>query len=83
VSTQTKSEIHPQAVVSPSVRLGARITIGAYAIVGEHVTLGEGCSVSAHAVIQGPSRIGRNNVFHPFCSIGGDPQDLKFHGEQT
>jgi UDP-N-acetylglucosamine acyltransferase len=83
VSTQTKTEIHPQAVVSAGARLGARVKIGAYAVVGEHVTLGEGCSVDAHAVIQGPSTIGRHNVFHPFCSIGGDPQDLKFHGEQT
>jgi UDP-N-acetylglucosamine acyltransferase len=81
--TKTKAEIHPQAVVSASAQIGARVRIGAYAIVGEHVTLGEGCSVDAHAVIQGPSTIGRHNVFHPFCSIGGDPQDLKFHGEQT
>jgi UDP-N-acetylglucosamine acyltransferase len=22
-------------------------------------------------------------VFHPFCSVGADPQDLKFHGERT
>ena len=66
-----------------SARIGARVKIGAYAVIGEHVTLGEGCSVDAHAVIQGPSTIGRHNVFHPFCSIGGDPQDLKFHGEQT
>lgn len=69
--------------MSASARIGARVKIGAYAIVGEHVTLGEGCSVDAHAVIQGPTTIGRNNVFHPFCCVGGDPQDLKFHGEQT
>ena len=83
MSTQIKTEIHPQAVVSAGARLGAQVKIGAYAIVGEHVTLGDGCSVDAHAVIQGPSTIGRRNMFHPFCSVGGDPQDLKFHGEQT
>jgi UDP-N-acetylglucosamine acyltransferase len=83
VTTQIKTEVHPQAVVSAGARLGARVKIGAYAIVGERVTLGEGCFVDAHAVIQGPSMIGRDNVFHPFCSIGGDPQDLKFRGEQT
>jgi UDP-N-acetylglucosamine acyltransferase len=83
VNTQTKLEIHPQAVVAPSARLGARVRIGPYAIVGEHVVLGEGCTLDAHAVVQGPATIGRHNVFHPFCVIGGDPQDLKFHGEQT
>jgi UDP-N-acetylglucosamine acyltransferase len=76
-------EIHPQAVVASGAKIGARVRIGAYAIVGEHVELGEGCMLDAHAVVQGPAVIGRHNVFHPFCSIGGDPQDLKFHGEQT
>ena len=78
-----RHEIHPQAMVATGARIGARVKIGAYAIVGEHVELGEGCMLDAHAVVQGPAVIGRHNVFHPFCSIGGDPQDLKFHGEQT
>jgi UDP-N-acetylglucosamine acyltransferase len=51
--------------------------------VGDDVELGEGCVVHSHAVIHGPSKIGRRNVFHPFCSIGGDPQDLRFEGEKT
>ncbi len=76
-------EIHPHAVVAPTARLGIHVKVGAYAIVGEHVTLGEGCKVDAHAVIQGPATIGARNIFHPACSIGGDPQDLKFHGEHT
>ncbi len=76
-------EIHPQAVVASSAKLGPRVKIGAYAIVGEHVELGEGCLLDSHAVVQGPATIGRHNIFHPFCSIGGDPQDLKFHGEHT
>jgi UDP-N-acetylglucosamine acyltransferase len=80
---QRSAEIHPQAVVAASARLGARVKIGAYAIVGEHVVLGEGCTLDAHAVVQGPATIGRHNIFHPFCVVGGDPQDLKFHGEQT
>jgi UDP-N-acetylglucosamine acyltransferase len=80
---QENREIHPQAVVAASARLGARVKVGAYAIVGEHVVIGEGCTLDAHAVVRGPATIGKHNVFHPFCSIGGDPQDLKFHGEPT
>ncbi len=79
----SQHDIHPQAVVSASARLGARVKIGAFAIVGEHVTLGDGCTLDAHAVVLGPATIGRHNTFHPFCVIGGDPQDLKFRGEQT
>jgi UDP-N-acetylglucosamine acyltransferase len=79
----TVPEIHPRAVVAASSKLGADVRIGAYAVVGEHVALGDGCLLHAHAVVQGPAKIGKNNTFHPFCSIGGDPQDLKFHGEKT
>jgi UDP-N-acetylglucosamine acyltransferase len=83
VNAARDCQIHTHAIVAPGARLGARVKIGAYALVGEHVELGEGCMLDAHAVVQGPAKIGRNNVFHPFCSVGGDPQDLKFHGEQT
>jgi len=77
------SQIHEQAVVSPKAKLGSAVEIGPYAIVGDDVELGDGCVLYSHAVVQGPSRIGRNNVFHPFCSVGGDPQDLRFRGEKT
>jgi UDP-N-acetylglucosamine acyltransferase len=79
----TMQAIHAQAAVAPSAKLGVDVQVGAYAVIGENVEVGEGCVLHAHAVIQGPSRFGRNNVFHPFCSVGADPQDLKFHGERT
>jgi UDP-N-acetylglucosamine acyltransferase len=34
-------------------------------------------------VVRGPARIGQKNIFDSFCSVGGDPQDLKFSGEPT
>lgn len=77
------NEVHPHALVSPKVRLGDGVGIGAFAVVGDDVELGAGCRLHAHAVVQGPARFGRENIFHPFCSIGGDPQDLKFAGERT
>jgi UDP-N-acetylglucosamine acyltransferase len=77
------SQIHLQAVVSPSARIAASVQIGAYAVVGDDVELGEGCVLHAHATVQGPAKIGRNNVFYPFCAVGGDPQDLRFQGERT
>src|SRR5216683_6022571 len=76
-------QIHPQAVVAADAKLGAGVRVGAYAIVGESVELGQGCVLHAHAMAQGPSKIGRDNVFYPFCVVGGDPQDLRFRGERT
>jgi UDP-N-acetylglucosamine acyltransferase len=77
------SEIDSRAIVSPSARVGPEVRIGAFAVVGDEVELAEGCVLESHAVVRGPARIGRNNKFDSFCSVGGDPQDLKFEGERT
>lgn len=79
----TMHEIHPQAIVAPSAKLGKGVKVGPYAMVGEDVELGEGCVLYSHAVVQGPSRFGKNNVFHSFSVIGGDPQDYTFRGERV
>lgn len=79
----TKPEIHPQATVAASAKLGKGARVGAFTVVGENVELGDGCVLLEHAVVQGPSRFGKNNVFHPFCVIGGDPQDYTFRGERV
>lgn len=79
----TKPEIHPQANVAESARLGKGVRVGAFAVVGDDVELGEGCVLHSHAAVQGPSRFGKNNVFHGFCVIGGDPQDYTFRGERA
>jgi UDP-N-acetylglucosamine acyltransferase len=77
------SQVHEQAIVAPGAKIAAGVRVGAYAVVGEHVELGEGCVLREHAMVQGPSKIGRDNVFYPFCVVGGDPQDLRFKGERT
>src|SRR6266849_8877075 len=77
------SEIDSRAIVSPSARLGRGVKIGAYAVVGDEVELGEGCVLEPHAMVQGPSRLGRDNRLSPFCSIGGNPQDLTYKGERV
>jgi UDP-N-acetylglucosamine acyltransferase len=79
----TARQIHPQAIVAASAKLGEGVKIGAYAVVGEEVELGDGCVLHAHAVVQGPSKFGKNNVFHAFSVVGGDPQDYTFRGERA
>jgi len=79
----TARQIHPQAIVAASARLGEGVKIGAYAVVGEEVELGDGCVLHAHAVVQGPSKFGKNNVFHAFSVVGGEPQDYTFRGERA
>jgi UDP-N-acetylglucosamine acyltransferase len=45
--------------------------------------LGEDCVLISHVVLDGRTRIGSGNTFHPFCAIGVAPQDLKYGGEPT
>ena len=77
------NEIDPRAMVASSARIGPGTRVSAFAVVGDGVELGDDCVLEPHAVVRGPARIGRKNIFDSFCSVGGDPQDLKFSGERT
>lgn len=75
--------IDPRAAVDPSARLAENVTVGAFAVIGAQVEIGAGSVIGPHAVIQGPTRIGRDNRIFQFASIGGMPQDKKYHAEPT
>jgi UDP-N-acetylglucosamine acyltransferase len=75
--------VHPTAIVDPNAKIPASCSIGPYCVIGPGVELGEHCELIAHVTIHGPSRIGSHNRFFPFCAIGGEPQDVSFHGEET
>jgi UDP-N-acetylglucosamine acyltransferase len=75
--------IHPSASIAASAKLAAGVRVGAFAVVGEGVELGADSVLYEHAVVYGPARLGAGNVFHPFCVIGGDPQDYTFGGEES
>lgn len=77
------SEIDSRAIVSPTARIGNGVKIGANAVVGDEVELGDGCVLEHHAVVQGPSRLGRDNHVYSFAVVGGDPQDLTYKGERV
>jgi UDP-N-acetylglucosamine acyltransferase len=75
--------VHPSAVVAPGAVIPASCAIGPFCTIGAEVVLGEDCTLISHVVLDGRTRIGARNVFHPFCAIGVAPQDLKYGGEPT
>ena len=75
--------IHPTAVISESATIGENVTIGPFCVVDDNVTIGDGCILKSHVVVRGPTRIGKNNKFYQFSSIGEDCQDKKYAGEPT
>jgi UDP-N-acetylglucosamine acyltransferase len=75
--------IHPSACIDARAQLGANVSVGPFCVIGAEVEIGADSVLGSHVVIEGPTRIGRNNRFFPFCSIGADPQDKKYQGETT
>jgi len=75
--------IHPTAIVSPEAELGNEVYVGPYCRIAERVKIGDRCRFDSHVVLEGPTEIGTDNRFFPFCVIGVQPQDLKFKGEDT
>ena len=75
--------VHPTAIIDRRAEVPASCKIGPYCVIGPEVALGERCRLLSHVAIQGPTRIGDDNVFFPFCAIGMDPQDVSYKGEPT
>jgi UDP-N-acetylglucosamine acyltransferase len=74
---------HPTSIVSPDAKIHDSCKIGPYCTVGPNVELGENCELVSHVAIEGPTKIGADNSFFPFSSIGLAPQDLSYAGEPT
>jgi UDP-N-acetylglucosamine acyltransferase len=77
------AQIHPTAIVAPGAKLAEDVFIGPYSVVGEHVALGAGVVLRSHVVVDGRTTIGAGTRVFPFASIGLEPQDLKYAGEES
>ncbi|MCG8533383.1 MAG: acyl-ACP--UDP-N-acetylglucosamine O-acyltransferase [Desulfovibrionales bacterium] len=77
------TEIHPSAFVSPQAEVGEGVVVGPCAVIEEHVVIGDGTKIDAFASVKKFTRVGKNNHIHSYAAVGGVPQDLKFHGEES
>ena len=75
--------IHKTAIVDPNSKISSNVKIGPYSVIGPNVEVGENTIIQSHVSIVGNTKIGKKNKIYPFASIGNDPQDLKFDGEDT
>ena len=74
---------HSTAIISPDASIAENVEVGAYSIVGPKVSIGSKSRIGPHVVIKGRTTIGENNNIFQFCSIGEQPQDKKYTGEDT
>ena len=77
------ADIHPTAIVSRNADIGGDVRIGPFAIIGDGCVIARGCTISAHVVLERNVRLAANVKVGVGSVLGGDPQDLKFKGEET
>ena len=75
--------IHKTALIDSKAKISKDVKIGAYSVIGPNVQIDQGTEIQSHVIITGNTKIGSNNKIYSFASIGNDPQDLKFQGENT
>jgi UDP-N-acetylglucosamine acyltransferase len=75
--------VHSTAIIDARAKVPASCQVGPYCVIGADVELSEGCRLVSHVALAGPTKIGVDNMFFPFCAIGMDPQDVTYKGEPT
>ena len=71
------------ALVEKGAELGADVEVGEFALVRRGAVLGDRVSIGAHSVVCGGTVIGAGSRIFSHCSMGAEPQDKKYKGEET
>jgi UDP-N-acetylglucosamine acyltransferase len=75
--------IDSSARIDPSAELDENVSIGPWCMIGPGVKIGAGTRIEPSVIIRANTRIGKNNHIYQFSSVGEDPADKKFEGEET
>ena len=75
--------IHKTSIVDKKAKISKTSKIGPFSIIGPNVEIGDQVEIYSHVNIQGNTKIGAATKIFPFASIGTQPQDLKFKGEEN
>ena len=77
------TQIHPTASISEDAAVGEGVVVGSQCIIGPGVTIGEGCVLDPGVIIERNTTVGARTRIYARAVIGGDPQDLKYNGEEA
>ena len=75
--------IHKTSVIDNKSKIASSAKVGPYTVIGPNVEIGNDVEIHSHVNISGNTKIGDGTKIFPFASIGTDPQDLKYNGENT
>lgn len=77
------ANIHPTAIIGDQVSLGENVSVGAYSVLDGKISIGDNSVLHSHVAIAGETEIGSGCEIFPFASVGHQPQDKKYAGEQS
>tara|TARA_Y100000591_G_scaffold85044_1_gene71696 strand:+ start:60 stop:839 length:780 start_codon:yes stop_codon:yes gene_type:complete len=75
--------IHGSSEIDKKAKISKNVKIGPFCYVGSGVELSENVELVSNVHIEGNTKVGNGTKIFPFASIGTQPQDLKFKGEQN
>lgn len=73
----------PLAYVHPQAKIARNVVIEPFVTIHPNVEIGEGTWIGPNVTIMDGARIGKNCKIYPGSVIAGNPQDLKYNGEET
>jgi UDP-N-acetylglucosamine acyltransferase len=69
--------------IDPKADISSDAVIGPWCVIGPNVFIGPGTVIESSVIIRSNTKIGCNNRIFQFSSVGEDPADKKFTGEET
>ena len=75
--------IDKNSVIHKNAKIAETAEVGPYVVIGPNVEIFDNVKIYSHVNISGNTTIGEGTKIFPFASIGNDPQDLKYKGENT
>ena len=75
--------IDKTAIIHKNAKVSKKAKIGPFCIIGSRVEIDDDVELHSHVNIAGNTKIGSGTIIFPFASIGTEPQDLKYSGEEN
>tara|TARA_B100000029_G_scaffold196478_1_gene194538 strand:- start:144 stop:926 length:783 start_codon:yes stop_codon:yes gene_type:complete len=75
--------IHNSSVINNKAKIGNNVKIGPFCYIGPKVEISEDVELISNVHVEGNTKIGKGTKIFPFASIGTEPQDLKYKGENN
>ena len=75
--------IHSSSVIDSKAKIGTNVKIGPFCYIGPKVQIRDNVELISNVHVEGNTIIGKGTKIFPFASIGTQPQDLKYKGENS